>query len=93
MTDNSIHYQPGAILHDAIMGAFRANGRTLEGWCRKNNVAPSVARNATYGQMRGSRGKAMLARLIEEAGPEVVKVGYETRLLAHVNLITTEEAV
>ena len=83
MADTGIPYQPGAMLHDAIMGAFRAKGRTLEEWCKTNGVTPSVARNATFGQMRGKRGQEMLARLIEAAGAEVVKVGYETRLKQH----------
>jgi hypothetical protein len=84
MAENFIPYQPGAILHDAVMGAFRAGGNTLEQWCRDHQVAASVARNATYGQMRGKRGQQMLAELIEAAGPGVVKVGYETRLRKHV---------
>lgn len=83
MPANQYPFQPGAILHDAIMGAFRASGATLEGWCNENGMKPSVARNCTYGQMRGPKGRAMLARLIEAAGPETVRVGYQTRLEKH----------
>ena len=37
--------------------------------------------------MRGLRGKELIVKMIEEAGPEIVKVGYETRLRAHVKEI------
>lgn len=29
-------FQPGAILHDAVMGAFRPHGICLDEWCREN---------------------------------------------------------
>mgnify|MGYP007055203570 CR=1 FL=1 len=60
MQENLTPYQSGAMLHDAIMGAFRASGRTLERWCKDNEVSPSVACNATYGQMRGPKAVDML---------------------------------
>jgi len=83
MADSPFRYQPGAMLHDAIMGAFRASGTNFEDWCRDQNVMPSTARNVTYGQMKGPKGKAMLAKLIADAGEEVIRVGYETRLKKH----------
>ncbi len=77
-------YQPGAILHDAVVGAFKARGGSFESWCADNGIAPSVARNATYGQSKGPKGRALLARLIEAAGREVVETAYLTRLKSHV---------
>lgn len=84
MQENLTPYQPGAMLHDAIMGAFRAKGCTFQQWCTDNGTSPSAARNATYGQMRGPKGKAMRARLIDAAGPDTVRVLYNARLADHV---------
>ena len=43
----------------------------------------SSARIATYGQSNGPKGRALLARLIEAAGPEVVRAGYIARMDRH----------
>jgi len=80
-------YQPGAILHSAIIGAFRATGGSFEGWCRDNEVEPSNARNATYGVMKGPRGQEILAQLIEAAGSDVVRAGYLTRFNRYVDML------
>lgn len=84
MAAQALLYQPGAILHDAVVGAFKARGLSFEAWCGQNNVAPSVARNATYGQSKGPKGRALLARLIEAAGADVVQTAYLARLNSHV---------
>lgn len=76
-------YQPGAILHEAIVGAFRASGSGFEAWCASNKIAPSVARSATFGQSRGPKGKALLVRIVQAAGPEVVEAAYMARLKSH----------
>ena len=55
-------FQPGAILHDAIMGAFRARGWSFEGWLIENGIKPASARGCTFGQSKGPKGKAMLNR-------------------------------
>lgn len=73
MTEKITKFQPGAILHEAIIGAFRANGDNFNDWCRRNSITPSVARNATFGQSRGPAGEALLARLIEGAGRDFVE--------------------
>ena len=85
MTDNDIPYQPGVMLHEAIVGAFRASGGSFEVWCVEHGVTPSNARNATYGVMKGPKGRELLARLIAAAGPEVVRAGYMARLKKHVS--------
>lgn len=83
MAENIKKFQPGAILHEAIIGAFRANGDNFNDWCRRNGITPSVARNATFGQSRGPAGVALLARLIEGAGPDFVERAYARRLAEH----------
>lgn len=90
MTDNDIPYQPGSILYGAILGAFRARGWSFEGWLTENGIAQSTARNATYGQSSGPVGRALLARLIEAAGPDVVRAGYIAQM--HRNLEAVRRA-
>lgn len=87
-----IPYQPGAILHEAIVGAFKASGAGFETWCAENRVTPSAARSATFGQSRGPKGRALLARMIAEAGPEVVRAAYLARLKSHVSALKTGAA-
>lgn len=72
--------QPGAILHDAIVGTFRAHGGSFEVWCRVNGITPSTARNATFGQSRGPRGRDLLDRIITAAGRDFVRRAYSARI-------------
>ena len=44
MPPKDYDFQPGAILHDAIVGTFKANGGSFELWCRENGISPSLAR-------------------------------------------------
>lgn len=82
MAPKPTEFQPGSVLHDAIVGTFRAHGRSFEKWCKENGINPGVARNATFGQSRGPSGQALLARLIDAAGSEFVAKAYEARLRA-----------
>ena len=82
MSPKDFDFQPGAILHDAVVGTFRAHGLSFEKWCKENGMTPSNARNATFGQSRGPKGREMLARIIEAAGPEFLRMAYEARLRA-----------
>lgn len=83
MAEKSFPFQPGVMLHEAIVGAFRATGGSFEVWCAENGVAPSIARNATFGVAKGPKGRALLAKLIAAAGPEVVRAGYLARFRTH----------
>ncbi|MFI0477435.1 hypothetical protein [Paracoccus jiaweipingae] len=83
MTQHEYNFQPGAVLHAAIIGAFRANGSSFERWCKDNGVLPTVGRQATFGQSRGPNGQDILARMIEAAGPDFIRHVYERRLLDH----------
>lgn len=76
-------YQPGAILHDAIMAGLRARGRTLVDFCASRGIDVQAARQATFGQSGGPRGRAIVADLISEAGPEFVHQVYVTRMAEH----------
>ena len=85
MNAQALPYQPGAILHAAIVGAFKTRGLSFEAWCADNGVMPGSARAATFGQSRGPKGRALLARMIDAAGAEVVQAAYLARLKSHVS--------
>jgi len=87
MPQQQYDFQPGAVLHEAVMGGLRANGTTFSRWCRENGVLQTVARQATFGQSRGENGQAILAKLIEAAGPDFVRTVYERRFLEHADTI------
>lgn len=83
MADKNQILQPGALLHEAIIGAFRANGDNFTDWCTRNGITPAVARNATFGQSRGPNGRKLLGRLIDAAGRDFVESAYMRRLKQH----------
>lgn len=72
--------QPGAILHEVIVGAFRAKGTSFSAWCAQNKIHQTTAKQATYGQSGGDRGKAILGAMIRDAGPAVVEAAYRQRM-------------
>lgn len=90
MPDQPFPYQPGAMLHEAIVGAFRARGANFEVWITEHGITPASARAATFGQSRGPTGSNLLARLIEAAGPDVVRAAYYRRMREHMDEV--EEA-
>lgn len=76
-------FQPGAILHEVIIGAFQANGHSFEHWCKENGLTPSNGRNATFGQSRGEFGRRNLDMIINAAGRDFVRSAYSRRLLEY----------
>lgn len=83
MAQNNPKFQPDTILHEVIVGAFRARGMTFGGWCTENGLTPTNARQATFGQSLGETGKANLERLIAAAGQEFVTDAYFGRVAEH----------
>lgn len=77
-------FQPGAILHEVVVGAFRARGLTFEGWCKENGLTPTNGRQATFGQSRGPAGQRTLDRILEAGGREFIRDAYRRRLAEHV---------
>ncbi len=73
-------FRPGAILHEVIAGALRSNGTTFGDWCKNNGLSITTVRNVTFGQSAGPRSKALLERLINDAGRDVVTVAYRARM-------------
>ncbi len=73
-------FQPGAILHEVIVGAMRSRGSSLNEWCKNNGVAWTAVRQVTFGMSAGPRSHAMLDRLINDAGREVVTAAYRIRM-------------
>ena len=83
-------FQPGAMLHDVIVGAFRARGTSFDAWCRENGLTPANGRNATFGQSRGAVGQRNLERIIDAAGRDFIRDAYKRRLMEHVAFIERE---
>ena len=83
MTRKQPEFQPGAILHEVIVGAFRAKGLTFEGWCKENGLTPMNGRNATFGQSRGDVGRANLEKIIDAGGRDFIRDAYRRRLEEH----------
>lgn len=83
MTQKPFVYQPGALLHEALIGAFRAHGTSFARWCEENGVKETSARQASFGQSRGETGSVLLERMIDAAGRATVQQVYEARLLDH----------
>jgi hypothetical protein len=80
MTQSTTVFQPGSILHESIVGAFRAKGMNLNLWCTENGVGFQAARQVTFGLMRGVKGNALLAEMIEAAGIDTVAMTYRFRM-------------
>lgn len=80
MSFQNIVFRPGVILHEVIVGALRANGDTFQNWCKNNNMSVTGVRQVTFGQSSGPRSQALLDRLINDAGREVVTAAYRIRM-------------
>lgn len=75
------------MLHEVIVGSFRAKGLTFEGWCKDNDLTPTNARLATFGQSRGEVGRRNLERIIDAAGRDFIREAYRRRLVEHLDAI------
>lgn len=73
-------FQPGVVLHEVIAGALRSRGITLNEWCRQKGVSITTVRQVTFGMSAGIRSQALLERLIDDAGREVVSAAYRVRM-------------
>lgn len=83
MTQKTPEFQPGSILHEVIVGAFRASGTSFDVWCQENGLTPSNGRNATFGQSRGPVGRKNLEKILDAAGRDFVRAAYLRRIEAH----------
>ena len=73
-------FRPGAILHEVIAGALRANGSSFQEWVKNRGMSVTAVRNVTFGQSAGPRSQALLDQLINDAGREIVTVSYRIRM-------------
>ena len=80
METDCFEMTPGRWLHDAIMGALKGRGMTFGDWCEENGFHRHTARAATHGLTNGAAGKALVKRLVDDAGREVVVALYKQRL-------------
>ncbi|MEM6372338.1 MAG: hypothetical protein AAF727_06115 [Pseudomonadota bacterium] len=83
MALSTTELKPGVILHEVIVGCFKASGTTFDAWCREQGIHRSTAINATYGQSGGDKGKKLLREMIAAAGCEQVHAAYNNRVQKH----------
>ena len=81
MTNQTIKFHPGIILHDVIIGALRSSGSSLDGWCQANQVRSTTARSVTLGTSTGPKGTEMLNKIIDDAGRDIVTAAYTKRMV------------
>ncbi|PCH67058.1 MAG: hypothetical protein COC12_12050 [Rhodobacteraceae bacterium] len=92
MAENHTKFEPGALLHDAIMGAFRTSGSSCNAWCGTYGITAMTARNASLGLTRSPVGKKILHDMIEAAGPDLVALAYRKRVRKHLGEIEEDAA-
>ncbi len=80
---NNEHFQPGIILHEVVIGCFKASGVSLHRWCKENGISQAAAYGALKGANTGERGSALLQHLIDVAGRPVVSAAYRVRIERH----------
>ena len=73
-------FQPSRILYEVVVGTFKSSGTPFEVWCRQNDITPNIARNALLGASISVNGQALLERLVDGAGRQVVTVAYRQRM-------------
>ncbi len=83
MSVKTFLFQRGVILNDVVVGTFRSSGTNLNKWCKENNVSLTAAQSALIGKSGGDAGEALLERLIDAAGRDVVEVAYRKRVQEH----------
>lgn len=83
MTQQMPEFQPGAILHEVLLGAFRARGTSLAQWCREKGYATANVYSATLGRGGGKAARRYLAEAIAAAGREFVRDAYVRRIAEH----------
>lgn len=83
MTQQMPEFQPGAILYEVLLGAFRARGTSLARWCREKGYATANVCNATLGRGGGKAARRYLAEAIAAAGREFVRDAYVRRIAEH----------
>lgn len=83
MTQKNPEFQPGMILLDVLVGAFRARGTSFEAWCKSKGYASMNLRNATLGGSRTPMGLKMLDEAIDAAGRDFVLSVYRDRVGEH----------
>ncbi|ASK91068.1 hypothetical protein KWH04_01065 [Xanthomonas campestris pv. trichodesmae] len=59
---------PGLDLNRKVRAAFIAQGTTLKGWCRDNDIRFSNARECLIGSRNGPKSQALRARIIKASG-------------------------
>lgn len=83
MARKTPEFQPGLILLDVLVGAFRARGTSFEAWCKSKGISSMNLRNAALGGSRTPAGLRMLDDAINAAGRDFVLQVYRDRVGEH----------
>lgn len=83
MAQKTPDFQPGLILLDVLVGAFRAKGTSFEAWCKSKRYSSMNVRNAALGGSRTPTVRKMLDEAIEAAGRDFVMTAYRQRVGEH----------
>ena len=64
--------EPSVHLYQAVIGAFRAQGKTFAKWCDANGINRENGRAALHGIWRGPKARLAVEAIIEGADRESV---------------------
>lgn len=76
-------FQPGLIFYEVMLGCFKASGRSFHHWCKENDVSHAAACAALKGSSAGDKGAALIEKMVDAAGPQVVATAYRARIERH----------
>ncbi len=71
--------EPSLHLYQAVIGAFRAQGKTFASWCDANDINRENARAALHGVWRGPKASQAMEAIIDGADRETVLFLLEKR--------------
>lgn len=61
-------YAPSKDLYLKVRSGFVAQGSTLTGWCRSNDINPTNARSCLIGLWDGPKGRQLREKIIVASG-------------------------
>ena len=80
MRKSELKPTPGRWLHEAIMGALKGRGISYTSWCKEQDMGAQALRSYTFGINSSPKSEAVLDKLIDDAGRDVVLMLYQHRL-------------
>ena len=63
---------PGKELYNHVRAAFIIKDKTINEWCRENNISLANAKSCLHGAWDGPKGRELRVRIIKESGAMVL---------------------